>query len=81
MERDTYRQDVDDTHYHGQNACGDDDSPECESKGLLTHRLDVEIAQHRDSENHHDPRQRYEPSILAEQGPVAIEVAAENGEL
>lgn len=77
----TYRQDVDHTHDHGQDAGGDYNSPECQSKSLLAHRGRVQVAQHCHPKDHHDSGKSDEACFLAEQWPLAIEIAAEDWEL
>lgn len=76
----TYRQDIDHTHDHGQDAGRDHDSPERKSEGLLAHRCGVQVTQHGYPEDHHDCGKSDEPCFLAEQWPLAVEVAAEDWE-
>lgn len=77
----TYRQDIDHTHDHGQDACRNHDSPERQSKSLLVHRGRVQVAQHRHPKDHHDSRKCAESCFFAEQWPLPVEVTAKDWEL
>ena len=78
---DTYCQNVHHANYHCQDAGGDDDSPESQANVFLGHSLGVQVAQCRNSQDHHDPTERVEARFLSEHRPVVVEIALEHWEL